>query len=66
MNRLITIVFGIRCVLIGFCGMFQRGFYSSQYNRYIDLGEYHYVIGIVVLMIGLLFIYTTLKKKKKN
>jgi putative Mn2+ efflux pump MntP len=66
MDRVIAIVFGISCILIGLCGMFQRGFYSSKWDRYIDLGEYHYAIGIVVLMIGLLFIYTTLRRKKKN
>jgi len=66
MDRVIAIATGICCVLIGFFAIFQRKFFSSQYGRYIDLGQYHQVFGIFVLIIGLLFIFTTLRKKKRD
>jgi cytochrome b561 len=66
MDRVIALGVGICCVLIGFFAILQRSYYSSQYDRYIDLGQYHYIIGILILIIGLLFIHTDLRKRKRK
>ena len=66
MDRVIALGLGICCVLIGVFAILQRGYYSSQYDRYIDLSQYHYIIGILILIIGLLFIHTDLRKRKRK
>ena len=44
----------------------KRGYYSSKFDFYFDFGPYHYVLGIIITIVGVLFVYTSLTKKAKE
>jgi hypothetical protein len=57
------VVLGVIMIIYGVCSIVQREYYSSKYDRYIDLGSYHGYIGIIAVMIGLIFLYTSIKRR---
>ena len=65
-NRILFLLLGICLSLYGFFMITQRGYYSSKFEFYFDFGPYHYIFGITVAIIGVLFVYTSLTKKSKD
>jgi uncharacterized membrane protein len=69
LERISILIIGIILVLIGVNAFFARGFYSWKYGRYIDMGKYHSVIGVIFVIVGMVFIATLFKgirNKGKN
>ncbi len=65
-NRILFLLLGICLVLYGLFVIIQRGYYSSKFEFYFDFGPYHYIFGIIVTIIGILLVYTSLRKKTKD
>jgi cytochrome b561 len=66
MDKFILILLGVGCIIFGFFTILERGYYSSKYELYVDFGEYHVAIGIFIILVGSLFIFTSLKKKNRS
>jgi len=62
LERISILIIGIFLVLIGVNAFFARGFYSWRYGRYIDMGKYHSVIGVIFVIVGMIFIATLFKR----
>lgn len=65
-NKLIFLLLGISLILYGSLTIMKRGYYSSKFGFYFDFGPYHYVLGIIITIVGIFFVYTSLTKKAKE
>lgn len=64
-SKTVLILLGLTCIALGFFMIVQRAYYSSKYGRVIDYGEYHVLIGMFTISVGLLFIGASFRKQKK-
>ena len=64
-NRILFLLLGVCLGLYGFFTSIQRGYYSSRFGFYVDFGRYHYLFGILIMLVGIFVIYTTLSSKRK-
>lgn len=65
-NKILFLLFGVCLVSYGLFTIIQRGYYSSRFKFYIDFGSYHSIFGIIIVVFGIFFIYTSLTSKKKH
>ena len=65
MNRIIFILLGTVWAIFGLSIIINPKFYSDKYHRYFDFTGYNIPFGIILIIIGGLFIWTTLKKSNK-
>lgn len=63
-DRFSFLVLGIMMSLFGLLAIFKRGFYSTKESSYIDFGEYHWLFGMLVLALGVSFIYVSKRRPK--
>jgi hypothetical protein len=61
-----SVILGTLCLLYGLFVIARGEYYSSQFEQYIDFGKYHILIGAFITIVGVLFIYVALKKKKQG
>jgi hypothetical protein len=68
-NQAIIFIFGIFALFSGYRAYTKGNFVSHHYNIAINLGEYHYIYGLTLMIIGAGIIgagiYTTIKLFKK-
>ena len=64
-NTILFFLLGACLALYGILTVIQRGYYSSRFKFYIDFGRYHYLFGILIMLVGIFVIYTTLSSKRK-
>ena len=57
---------GVGLFLWGVIVIVKKGYYSSLYSRYIDWGELHVVIGLVMVVGGAYCIYNSFKNETKK
>lgn len=62
-DKFMPIFLGILMVIFGIMAILKRGFYSSKESHYIDFGQYHWVFGMAILIIGILFIVSSQKNR---
>ena len=63
-ERISYIFLIITLLIFGFLRIFNRGYYSTKYKRYIDFGENHWIVGIIFIFLALYFAYLFFKKRK--
>lgn len=63
-DRFSFLLLGVMMSLFGLVTIFKSGFYSTKESYYIDLGKYHWLFGIIVMVIGISFIFVSKKKSK--
>jgi membrane-bound acyltransferase YfiQ involved in biofilm formation len=66
LNKVMAFMLGLVLFGWGFIVALKRAYYSSRYSRIIDFGELHVVIGIFMMLVGIAFIYTSVRKKKNR
>jgi hypothetical protein len=66
MNKFVFIFLGIVWGLFGILIIIDPKFYSWRYNYYFDFTGYNIPLGIFMIVVGGLFIWTSLRKKKKE
>ena len=64
MDRIIFVLIGFIMVILGLGILFEPRFYSFRYNYHFDLTGYNIPLGIFIIVVGILFIWRTLKKEK--
>jgi len=64
--KVVDLIIGIIVTLIGIQAFFERGYRSWKWGRYIDYGPYHQVIGVIIMIIGLIFVYNATKNIVKE
>jgi len=64
MNKLLNIFIGIFLIIIGSMTIVRPEFYSYRYERHIDFTGYNIPLGIFMIVVGGLFIWTSVRKKK--
>jgi hypothetical protein len=68
-EKVVMLFIGVTVIFMGIQAIFRRGYWSASWNRYIDYGSFHSVIGVIFLLGGLAVTYTAVKliiKGKKN
>ncbi len=65
-DKFISIFLGISLVAFGAGVLLWPKFYDHILSFSFDYSGYNIPFGIFMIIVGLLFIWTTLKKKKKN
>ena len=65
-EKVVQLIGGIIATLIGVEAFYVRGYRSAKWGRYIDYGPYHQVIGVIIMIIGLIFIYNATKSIIKD
>jgi putative Mn2+ efflux pump MntP len=57
-----TLIGGIFLILMGVQGLFVSGYWSAYWKTYITYGPgAHWVIGIILIVGGLYFVYNSIK-----
>jgi len=65
-DKFSLLLLGVMMSLFGLVAIFKSGFYSTKESYYIDLGQYHWLFGIIVMIIGFAFIYVSRNASKKK
>ncbi len=60
----LNIFIGICLLIIGIMTIIHPKFYSYRYERYIDFTGYNIPLGVFMIVVGVLFIWTSFRKKK--
>ncbi|MDA8326795.1 MAG: hypothetical protein M0033_11335 [Nitrospiraceae bacterium] len=66
MNRLLNIAVGASLIIFGIIIMIHPRFYDSAYETYFDFTGYNIPLGLFMVVLGILFIWTELRRKRKN
>jgi uncharacterized membrane protein len=61
LEKVVQLIISIGVILMGVQAFFERGYRSVNWGRYIDYGPFHQVIGIIIMIIGLFFVYNITK-----
>lgn len=61
LEKVVQLIISIIVILMGVQAFLQRGYRSVTWGRYIDYGPFHRVIGIIIMIIGLFFVYNITK-----
>ena len=56
-EKVVQLIAGICAILLGINVFSRRGYLSAMWGGYIDYGPYHEVIGVIIAIIGLVFVY---------
>ena len=64
-NKILNIIVGIMLLHYGICTVFSRGFYSPMHEIYIDFGAYHYIIGYIMILLGIIVFLIIIFDKKE-
>ena len=64
-QKILSLLLGTSLILYGIFTIIQRGYYSSKFDFYFDFGPYHYLLGAFITIVGVLFVYTSLRTKAK-
>jgi hypothetical protein len=59
--RVVDLIIGAIVILMGVEMFFVMGYRSWKWGRYIDYGPYHQVIGVIITIIGLIFLYNAIR-----
>ena len=65
LEKIFILLIGISSIIGGLYLLFYKAFYSWKYGL-VNMGSYHSVIGVIFLIVGLFFIYKTLKSKIRH
>ncbi len=66
MMRLIFLILGILLILEGYAMIVQPRFYSLRFHRYLDFSDYNLPFGILMIIVGLLFVGTEFRKMVRS
>ena len=66
MERIMFILLGGSLFILGFAIVVNPRFYDFIYNYYFDFTGYNIPLGIFIIVVGILFIWTSLKKRKSK
>jgi hypothetical protein len=61
MNRFFTAIAGLFVALYGLLALFQPGYYSDRFARYIRFGEHHELVGCMIILVSFGLFYVTFK-----
>jgi hypothetical protein len=65
-SRFEFFLLGIASVFFGIMILIQPRLYDHLYRRYFDLSSYNIPLGAGFIAIGIVFIWTMLRKKEKS
>jgi hypothetical protein len=63
LNRIAFVAIGICLGIGGFVALFQRGFYSDFLVQYLDFGEYHTIVGGLMIALGAAFAWVGVRPR---
>ena len=61
-----SIVLGIALFVFGFFMCIRRVYHDFLYDYHYDFGPHHYLLGILFMVAGSIFIYTSIRKGRNN
>jgi hypothetical protein len=65
-ERIIPILLGAFLTFFGFKIIFKPKYFNPIYEYFFDFSSYNIPFGIFMIIVGVLFIWTTLRRKKKE
>lgn len=66
MIRFIFLLLGVLLVLEGYAIIVEPRFYSFRFHRYMDFTGYNLALGIAMITVGLLFIWTEVRRRFRS
>jgi len=63
-DKLFVIFFILLTFLMGYNALFDNGFYSAKYGRYISYGNWNTEIGICLMLTSMYFLFLLIEDKK--
>ena len=64
--KVMYILLGSIMVIFGFLRIIHRGYYSSRFDYYFDFGPQHYLLGIIIVFVGILLVLYGLRKSARR
>ena len=65
MNRIFMGILGVSLLVVGVHAAADREHYSSFYGRVIDYGEYHAVVGAVIIALGVACLWSASRRSRE-
>ncbi len=65
-EKILPILLGVILIFLGIGIIFDPKFYSYKFDYYFDFSGYNIPFGIFMMVVGVLFIWTTFKRKAKT
>lgn len=65
-EKILPILLGVILIFLGFGIVFKPKFYSYKFDYVIDFTGYNIPFGIFIIIVGVFFIWTTLRKKPEK
>lgn len=65
-EKILPVLLGVILIFLGIGIIFDPKFYSYKFDYYIDFTGYNIPFGVFMVIVGVLLLWTTLEKKKKQ
>jgi hypothetical protein len=65
-EKIAPVLLGAILIFLGVGIIFEPRFYSYKFDYYFDFSGYNIPFGIFMMVVGVLFIWTTFKRKAKT